>query len=47
MRQLQRMKTMANMTSTFKANGRMDAKNSRWVSELLASDWKKAWHHPN
>ena len=41
MRQQQWMNTMAHMTSTFKANGRMDAKNGRWVSELLAADWKK------
>ena len=46
MRQQQRMKVMTDMTRKIKPKGRMDARNSWWVSELLAADCQKAWLHP-
>ena len=46
MRQRQRRKIMAEMTGKIKSEGRVDANNSWWVSELLAVDCKKAWFHP-
>ena len=42
MKQQQRIKVMKDKTRKIKANGRMDANSSRWVSELLAADCEKA-----
>ena len=39
------MKVMKEMTKKIRAEGRMDANSSWWVSELLAADCEKAWLH--
>ena len=45
MKQQQRMMTIKNLTKKIRSEGRMDAKNTWWVSELLAADCGKAWDH--
>ena len=45
MKQQQRMKAMRDMIRKIKAKGRLGAKNSWWVSELLAAECEKACLH--
>ena len=45
MRQRQRMKVTKEMLRKIRANGRTDANNSWWVSDLCAADCEKAWLH--
>ena len=43
MKLLQRMVIMRDLIKKSRYKGSMDAKNSLWVSELLAKDCEKAW----
>ena len=40
------MKIMKDLTKKIRSKGRTDAKNRRWVTELLVADCEKAWSHP-
>ena len=46
MKQQLRMKIMKDLTKKIRSNGRMDAQNRWWVTELLAADCERAWIHP-
>ena len=45
MKQQQRMAIIGDLIQKLRSNGRMDAQNRWWISELLAKDCEKAWTH--
>ena len=45
MKQQQRMGIMKDLMRKIRSKGRMDAKNRRWVAEILATGCEKAWFH--
>ena len=45
MKQQQRMAIMNDLIKKVRSKGSMDAKNHRWLLELLAKDCDKAWTH--
>ena len=45
MKQQQRMAIMKDLMKNMRSEGRMDAKNRWWVTEILATDCEKAWIH--
>ena len=45
MKQQHRIAIMKDLMKKIRSKGTMDAKNRRWVAELLAKDCDKVWTH--